>query len=177
MQTYVIGSNFAGGFPTNSHEFSAQINMDLGRKLMRIAQKTPVNSFPAVHIFRASAQPWPRVPRGHGLNPTRKRSTSQEHMRPTPPATRPPGVPATALVNQNCHAPRPWPKAMAGYSVFVLQGPVHRALKLGNPETHPISPPATQEESLPFRPVENPHSRRNLHDPLRPSPTFGNTLG
>ena len=41
MQTYVIGSDFAGGFLTNSHKFSAQINMDLGRKLMRIAQKNP----------------------------------------------------------------------------------------------------------------------------------------
>lgn len=36
LQPCTPGSEFAGGFPADSHELSAQINISLDRKLMRI---------------------------------------------------------------------------------------------------------------------------------------------
>ena len=56
--------------------------------------------------------------------------------------------------------------------VFSLPSPglVPQSLKLGNPETHPMSLPAAQEETMPFGTAENPRSGRNLHVPPKAIP-------
>lgn len=51
-------------------------------------------------------------------------------------------------------------------------GPVPQALQLGKPESHPMSPPATQEETMPFGAAEDPQSERNLHAPTEAIPKF-----
>ena len=144
--------------PTNSHEFSAQILINLGRKLVENWPENPQQT----HFMSA----WPGIQSCSGSNPARKPSVSQVQARPMPPAPQPPGVPSLVLVD----APSPGPESSPGFSVFLLQGPVPRALQLGNPESHATSPPATKPEMVPFRAAENPQRERNLHAPTEVIP-------
>lgn len=58
------------------------------------------------------------------------------------------------------------------FSVFLPPGPVPQALQLGKPESHPMSPPATQEETMTFGAAEDPQNERNLHAPNEAIPKF-----
>lgn len=48
--------------------------------------------------------------------------------------------------------------------------PVPQALQLGNPESHTMSPPAIQAETVPFGAGEKLQSERKLHNPIEVIP-------
>lgn len=61
----------------------------------------------------------------------------------------------------------PNPNTRLGFQASIPRGLFPKPSRLRAPESHPWSLPATQEETVPFRAVQIPQCRRNMHAPLR----------
>ena len=61
------------------------------------------------------------------------------------------------------------PNLNPSFQASIPRDPAPKPFRLGNPEPQPRTLPATQQDTVLFGPAQNPQSRRNLHDSLRPS--------